>query len=309
MLVHFGTDLLQAEWSGAVVCMGTFDGVHLGHQALIHQAIALAKTANQPSIVLTFDRHPAFVLAPDRVPASISTLEQNVRLFRAHGAAVTIILPFDLGLSQMSADEFFEQILIQKIKATQMVVGHDFAFGHNRLGTSGWLSERIPTTVLDPVMDCGHRVSSSDVRAAILEGRMAEATKLLTRPFALKGVVIGGKRLGRELGYPTVNLARSGNQILPINGVYAGLCDTRFGRFKAAINVGVRPAVESGGHRLVEAFLLDYPGDSLYGEWVELFFHERLRPEEKFDTLDALKDQMKIDIDSVAHATLVAPYL
>jgi len=299
MLVHFGVDLVHAEWSSSVVCIGTFDGVHHGHQSLIDRSVELARANEVPSVLVTFDRHPAATLAPSRKPPAIGTLEQNVRLFRAFGVSACVILPFDRALSELSATAFLEDILRGKLRAGQLVVGYDFALGHGREGTAEWLAQRIPTEIMPAVEIEGIRVSSTVIRAAIAEGDLATANHLLSRPFAMTGVVVAGQKLGRQLGFPTINLARSSDQIVPRDGVYAGECETSRGRFRAAISIGNRPAVD-GKVRTIEAYLIDYPGDPLYSETVQLFFYQRIRDEADFDNLDALRNQISEDVRLVS---------
>lgn len=299
MQVHFGTELLVPEWDGAVACIGTFDGVHLGHREVIGRAISIGRELELPVAIVTFDRHPAMILRPQSCPKPISSLAGNIRIFESLGASLALILPFDLALSRTSAGEFFQSVLCDRLKAIRVVVGHDFAFGHNREGTADWLNERIETTVVPPFMAEGVRVSSSRIRDAISQGDFQTANKLLGRAWALAGVVVAGKKLGRQLGYPTLNLARSFDQILPPDGIYAGRCETPFGDFKAAISIGCRPTV-GGEHRTIEAFLLDYPGEPLYGRAVLLRFLERVRDEAKFDSLEELKEQIGRDVEQVA---------
>lgn len=299
MLVHFGVDLLQAEWTQSVVCIGTFDGAHHGHQSLIRRCIERAREIEQPSVLVTFDRHPAATLAPSRKPPAVGTLEQNVRLFRALGVSACLILPFDHELSQRSATSFLQEILIDKLKAVRLVVGYDFALGRNREGDTEWLSERIPTEIMPPVEIDGVRVSSTAIRTAIHDGDIASANRLLSRPFAMTGVVVAGEKLGRTLGFPTLNLARSSDQVVPKDGVYVGECETSRGRFRAAISIGCRPAVH-GRSRTIEAYLLDYPGDAIYSETVQLAFFDRLRDEWTFDSVEDLTRQIAADVAEVA---------
>ena len=295
MLVHFGVETLHAEWKGSVVCIGVFDGVHLGHQEVIRGAVQMAQERECPSVVVTFDRHPAAILAPDRCPAQIATLDQDLQQMEALGVAVVVVLEFDLALSETSASDFLGGILKARLRAEHLIIGHDFAFGHNREGNPEWLRERIDTTVVPPFELNGVRVSSSQIRRLVSAGNMTEASALLGRPFAIEGVVVGGQKLGRTLGYPTLNLVRSANQVLPADGVYAGRCLTHFGTYEAAVSIGVRPAV-GGGPRTIEAYLLDYPGASLYGSAVTLELVARIREELPFDDLDALKSQIEQDV-------------
>lgn len=304
MLVHFGTDLLKAEWGSAVVCVGTFDGVHLGHQKVISTAVERARASEQPCVLLTFDRHPAATLAPDDKPPAVATLDQNLEAFEKLGVPVCVVLTFDEQLSHVTASEFLDEILVSCLKAGELVVGHDFALGRGREGSTEWLAARIETTVVPPFQLDGRRVSSSEVRSAVADGRVERAGVLLGRPFAISGVVVSGQKLGHELGYPTINIARSDDQVTPGDGIYAGRCKTGLGEFKAAISVGLRPAVESD-ERTIEAYLLDFPGDEIYGQSVELLFHTRLRDQMYFDDLDSLKSQIKADVEKVATMPIV----
>ncbi len=295
MQVHFGVELLAAEWTESVACIGTFDGVHRGHQKVIGAAVELAREHERPSVLVTFDRHPAHILAPDRCPKPIASLQSNLQAFEDLGVAVAVVLPFDYELSQTSAEDFFARILLERIKARAIVVGHDFAFGHNRVGTPEWLAGRIETAVISPFEIDGRRVSSSEIRRDVAAGKVEEAARLLGHPFEIPGVVIAGQRLGRELGFPTANLARSFDQTLPAFGIYSGELTCPVGTYRAAISIGVRPAV--GGDRMsIEAHLLDYPGNSLYGMAVTLRLITRVREERDFESLDALKKQIEADV-------------
>jgi riboflavin kinase/FMN adenylyltransferase len=294
MHVHFGSDLLHAEWHESVVCIGTFDGVHRGHQAVIRRAVEKARELGLPCALLTFDRHPAAILAPDRCPAAIASLQANLQHFEDLGVAVAVVMPFTKELSETSAEAFFQDVVVDKLGGKSLVVGHDFAFGKARQGTPQWLSARIETEVIPPFQLEGMRVSSSAIRSSVEAGDVERAAKLLGRDFEMPGIVVSGERLGRQLGYPTINLARSFRQVMPADGVYGGACSTPYGTYKAAISVGCRPTV--GGEHTVEAFLLDYPGNALYGAAVVLKFAQRIRDQQRFDSLDELKNQMQTDV-------------
>lgn len=295
MLVHFGADLLVPEWSGSVVCIGTFDGVHLGHQAVIQAAIDQARVNEVPAALVTFDRHPAATLAPEKTPPILIATEQKLDIFRDLGVGIALVLPFDRELSQTPAEEFLGKILIEKLRARSIVVGHDFAFGKNRTGTSEWLAARIPTTVIPPVEVEGHRVSSSEIRGLVLSGQFERVERFLGRAWSMDAVVVSGQKIGRTIGFPTVNLARSMALATPPDGVYSGNCQTRVGVYRAAIGIGNRPTV-GGTHRTIEAYLIDYPGDSLYGMPVRLSFERKLRDEINFSSLETLKEQMALDV-------------
>lgn len=296
MLVHFGVDNLAVEWTASTSCIGTFDGVHRGHQHVLNRAVELARSHEQPSVVVTFDRHPLAVLAPDRCPPAIGTLEQNVIALRQLGLSACVIMPFDRALATESAESFFQRVLLEGIRAERVVVGHDFAFGFKRQGDHEFLKSRIETHVVNEFKQSGTRVSSTEIRASVAEGDVENAQRLLGRPFSLAGVVVAGQKLGRTIGFPTINLARSMKTVVPKDGVYACRCFSSKGQFEAAASIGIRPTV-GGTHRTIEAYLLDYPGDSLYGERVEIQFLHRLRDELKFDSLPLLVSQMNADVE------------
>jgi riboflavin kinase / FMN adenylyltransferase len=298
MLLHFGVETIQAEWTQAVVSIGTFDGVHLGHRDLLSRNVAAARERSWPSIVVTFDRNPASIVSPDEAPLAIASLNDNVRMISEIGVSMCVILEFSAALSRLSALQFYEKILAKRLKAGRMVVGHDFAFGNGRMGNSDWLAERIATEVVPPFLVDGVRVSSTLLRQRLEAGDVEAVAKMRSAPFEIPGVVVLGQQLGRTLGYPTVNIARSANQILPKDGVYAGFGVCQYGRFLAAISIGNRPTV-NGTHRTVEAFLMDYPGHSLYGQAMTIGLTHRLRDELKFDSLDELKVAMANDVERV----------
>ena len=298
MQVHFGIELLRPEWTKAIVCIGTFDGVHLGHQAVIAEAVARAAREELPSVVVTFDRHPSVVLNPPKAPKAIASLKMNLEHVQALGVGLTVVLQFNAWLSRMSAEEFFRTILIEKLRASTVVVGHDFAMGNGREGTLEWLSARIQTDVVPAFSVGDERVSSSLIRSAVSSGELAKANAMLGRGFEIQGFVDHGQKLGRTLGFPTANIARSFDQVLPADGVYAARILFDGQNYNAALAIGTRPAA-GGGPRSIEAFLLDYPGGSLYGKHVRLRLENFLRPELDFPSLEALKGQMTKDVESV----------
>lgn len=302
MHVHFGVGSLLAEWPSAVGCIGTFDGVHLGHRAVISESVRVATDAELPSILITFDRHPSTVLAPDKAPAPIGTLQSNLERFRELGVSVAVVLSFDDRLAAKSASDFLGEIVQDRLHIEKLVVGHDFAFGRGREGTPEWLASRIATKVVPPFELGGSRVSSSAIRSAIGVGDIERATALLGRPYRFEGIVVSGEKLGRQLGFPTINLARSSDQSVPADGVYAAIAHSDLGSYKAAVGIGNRPAVK-GKVRTVEAFLIDYPGKSLYGRSVTIEFIARLREERDFPSLEELKVQMLIDVKAAERVT------
>jgi riboflavin kinase/FMN adenylyltransferase len=298
MQVHLGLDQVLPEWPGSVVCVGTFDGVHLGHRQVIGTAVSLARERELPCVLFTFDRHPAAVLDPSRMPPCLRSLAANLERFRALGVAVSVVQPFTADFRQTSAERFLREFLIGRLRAQAVVVGQDFGFGKNREGDVSWLAARIETLSIDPVLLGSERISSTAIRTAVQEGRMEDAAAMLGEPFAAEGVVVGGERLGRQLGYPTLNLARSVRQVVPADGVYAGRAHTERGVFTAAVSVGSKPTLD-GRDRVVEAHLLDYPGDLLYGSPVSVELSRRLRGQLKFESLAALQSQMAADVQAV----------
>lgn len=299
MQIHFGIESLRPEWRSCVACIGAFDGVHLGHQEVIRTAVKAAREKGLPAVLVTFHQNPAAILAPDKCPPSIASLAGNLREFERNGLDLALILRFDRELSEMSADAFYEQVLHQTLRAAAYVIGHDFTFGKNRGGNAEWLAERAETTIVPPFQIEGTRVSSSAIRRLLQSGEIAAANALLGHPFEIEGVVVAGQKLGRELGFPTANLARSFNQVTPADGVYAGRCITPYGEFAAAVSIGVRPTIDSLS--TVEAYLLDYPGESLYGHSIRVLLTERLREQRKFDSLQELRNQIASDVAAVSH--------
>lgn len=296
MIVQYGIESLKRTWTASIVCIGTFDGVHLGHQELLKQATAWAKREGIPAIAVTFDRHPTSILAPDRVPPHIAPLDECLRVFEKCGIALTLVLPFTRELADQSAEQFLQQYLVGGLGAAGVVVGHDFAFGHDRQGNGAWLEQRITTRVIGEYLVDGRRVSSTMVRNLIQAGEVANAARLLGHAWVYSGIIVTGQKLGRTLGFPTINLVSPCQQMFPADGVYAGWCEVGESRFHAAISVGTRPTFAGEG-RTIEAFLIDYPGDEIYGQPARLAFIERLRPELKFDNVDDLVTQMHTDVD------------
>jgi riboflavin kinase/FMN adenylyltransferase len=298
MILQIGADLLQPEWPGAVVCVGTFDGVHLGHRHVIENAVALGSEQERPSVVVTFDRHPLAVIAPERKPPALAPLEENLAQIASTGASACVVMLFDRQLAEQTPDWFFENVMLRACRARHVVVGHDFRFGKDRAGDAAWLAARIPATIVPPFQKDGRRVSSSEIRAHVSAGEVEAAALLLGRPFALRGVVVAGRKLGRQLGFPTINVARATGDLLPADGVYAGRCRVNGHEGLAAINAGLRPTL-NGPARTVEAHLLDYEGPPLYGATVRVEFLRRLREERRFPGLDALAEQIRQDLAQV----------
>lgn len=299
-----GSSLRSLSLRASVVTIGSFDGVHRGHQAIIRVALQRAQAMGVPAVAVTFDRHPQEAIHPDKAPPYLTTLTSRLRLLVETGLRDVLVLRFDHELASMKPEAFLQSVLQKHLNARHIVVGRDFRFGHQRAGNVEYLQEtqsRFGFTVeaVPDVLYRGERISSSRIRQTLLDGEVQEANAMLGRAYTLEGIVVRGQQLGRKLGYPTVNLHLHTAQLVPKDGIYAGrLLHPRTGCvYTAAVNVGVRPTVD-GKTRTIEAYLVDFSGN-LYGEEVHLALFHRLRDEHKFETLDALKAQMHRDVEQV----------
>ncbi|MDQ4024096.1 MAG: bifunctional riboflavin kinase/FMN adenylyltransferase, partial [Actinomycetota bacterium] len=267
--VVVGIDALEPPDEGAAVTIGTFDGVHLGHRALIARTIAEATERGLESVVLTWDRHPAMTLRPEAAPPMLTSPERKIELLEETGADLVAVLPFDVPLSQRPPESFVEDVLVKGLGARLVLVGSGWRFGKGRAGTVGLLEElgrdlgfEAHGIELEEVS--GEAASSSRVRAAVTGGDLGLAERLLGRPFDLDGVVEHGDSRGAGLGFPTANLAIDPTIASPPVGVYAGRARAGGSWFAAATNVGVNPTFGGGGPPRIESYLIGYDGD-LYG--------------------------------------------
>jgi len=283
---------------GAIVALGNFDGFHLGHQAVVGEALAWAKAEGRPCIVATFDPHPVRVFQPDAEPFRLTTLDQRQDLFAAAGADAMLVFHFDRAMASTPAEGWVRDMLAGAIGAAGVVTGEDFTFGQGRQGNPGVLRDigatcSMGARAVGAVLERGEPVSSSRIRTALKSGDCETATRLLTRPFAIRHTVQHGDKVGRTIGFPTANLAL-GAYLRPRYGIYAvtGLLpDGR--RLLGAANLGIRPSFDPP-KELFEPFFFDFSED-LYGQEIEVALHHFLRPEAKFDSLDALVAQMNRD--------------
>ncbi|WP_315761228.1 bifunctional riboflavin kinase/FAD synthetase [Sphingomonas sp. Y38-1Y] len=284
---------------GGIVALGNFDGFHLGHQAVIGRAIERAHGEGRPAIVATFDPHPMRYFRPDTPAFRLTTLDQRAELFAAASADAMLIFPFDAVLAGMTADAFARH-LAGSIGAGGVVTGTDFTFGKGREGDVAMLAalgrdHGFGVDTVAPVTLDGEPVSSSRIRRHLIAGEPREAARLLTRPFAIRGTVEHGAKLGRQLGYPTANLDLA-SYLRPRYGIYAVRGTLPDGTvLMGAANLGVRPTIEGAPVELLEPFFFDFSGD-LYGQVIEVALIDFLRPEAKFDDLDALKAEMAKDV-------------
>ena len=276
------------------VTIGVFDGVHLGHRSLI----SLLDRVHTPT-VLTFEPHPVEVLVPGTHPRLLTTIDERIDLLETLGIEQVGVLHL-ADCRQLPPEDFVTEILVGRLRAAQVVIGADYRFGHDRAGDAALLEKMGRQfgfeTVAAPLMEtAGGVVSSTRIRDLIAEGRPDEASACLGSLYRVTGEVVHGDRRGRELGFPTANLEPPARKVLPADGVYAGYAVVDGDRLPAAINVGVRPTFGEG-HRLVEAFILDFSGD-LYGKVIAVEFAHWLRAELRFDTVESLVDQMNEDVE------------
>jgi riboflavin kinase/FMN adenylyltransferase len=301
--------------AGTTVTIGAYDGVHLGHRAVIAEVRRRAAAEGLRSAVVTFDRHPASVVRPESAPRLLTDLEQKLELLAETGVDYCLVVTFDEARSQESAEDFVQEVLVDCLNARVVVVGEDFHFGHGRAGNvpllrklgaeAGFAVEGLDLVGPDgrPAADQA-QVSSTRIRHLLAEGELDAANALLGRQYELRGVVARGDgRGGPELGFPTANVSVPGDLLLPADGIYAGWYERPSGEVHpAAIYIGRRPTFYVEAHAsLVEPHLLDFEGD-LYGEHAKVRFERRLRGDQRFDTVEALIEQMRRDRDAARRA-------
>lgn len=304
-----GLDAVPEQWGRCVVTIGVFDGVHLGHQELIGQAVGIARSEGVPSVLLTFDPHPSEVVRPGTHPPVLTTVVRKAELVEAIGVDVFCALPFTPELAALSAADFVDGMLVDKLHAAVVVIGENFRFGNRAggdlgtleaLGASrGFRAVGVPLLVLEDIA-----LSATSVRSRLEAGDVEGAAHALGRPHRVDGVVVHGAQRGRELGFPTANLSTERYAMIPADGVYAGrvvALDEYGGTIPdgglgiAAISVGTNPTFD-GQDRRIEAYVLDFAGD-LYGRRIGVEFAHRLRGMIRYDGLEPLKAQMADDVE------------
>lgn len=306
MRVTAGSAALDAPPPRAVVTVGTFDGLHVGHRALMRVVVERARALGGTAVVFTFEPHPRKLLGGADAPGLLTTLEQKLELLADCGIDHTVVEPFTPALAGTSAEGFVREVLHARLRPVEVYVGYNFRFGRRREGSLETLTGLGPqlgfTATIHPEVTVeGEHVSSTRIRRLLAAGEVETAARLLGRPYALRGVVGPGERRGRALGFPTANLVPE-NEVLPEAGVYAGhvrFLDAgdppRGARLGAIANVGRRPTFEDAGRLLAEAHLLDFTGD-VYGRRVELDFVSRLRAERRFEGVEPLREQIARDV-------------
>jgi riboflavin kinase / FMN adenylyltransferase len=301
-----GLDEVPAGWGDSVVTIGEFDGVHCGHQSIVARAAQLGRERGLPVVVVTFDPHPDEVIRPGSHPPILSSARRRAELLAGLGVDAVCVLPFTLEFSRLDPDEFVRAVLVERLHAAAVVVGEDFKFGHKAAGDVqliGKLGEKYEyTTEGLPLLDRdGVTISSTAVRELLAAGDVAGAAKLLGRPHRVEGIVVRGHQRGRQLGFPTANVESPPHTAIPADGVYAGWLaildevgqETR--RWPAAISIGTNPTFD-GTVQTVEAYALAPHDLDLYGVHAAIDFGARLRGTLRFDSIDALVEQMHLDV-------------
>lgn len=310
MQIHYGLDKLPS-FKNAVLTIGTYDGVHFGHQQIIKRLNDIAQEIDGESILLTFDPHPRLVLHPnDDKLKLISTIDEKEELLETFGLNHLVIAEFSKDFASMEASEYVDKILIQNFHPTKIVIGYDHHFGKDRKGNIDLLRqlsakynyevEEISAQTLDEI-----KVSSTKVRNFLLDGNIKEANKLLAHPFLIKGKVIHGDKIGRVLGFPTANIEISNpHKLIPASGVYAVKIKIQHQFYKGALSIGYRETVFDNSKLTIEVFVLDFDSD-LYNQSLDIVFVDYLRPQIKYENWDLLKVQIEKDVDAVRNAILL----
>jgi riboflavin kinase / FMN adenylyltransferase len=302
----YGLGEVPAGWGESVVTIGIFDGVHRGHQRIVARAAQIGRERNLPVVVITFDPHPDEVIRPGSHPPFLCSARRRAELLASLGADAVCVIPFTLEFSRLDPDEFVRAVLVERFHAAVVVVGEDFRFGHKAAGDVQLLAklgEKYEFTVEGmPLLADGATISSTAIRQMLTAGDVAAAAKALGRPHRVEGVVVRGHQRGRALGFPTANLETPPHTAIPADGVYAGWLSSLDGdgrdarRWPAAISIGTNPTFGEGD-RTVEAYALDRDDLDLYGMHAAIDFTARLRGTLRFESVDALVEQMRRDVD------------
>jgi riboflavin kinase/FMN adenylyltransferase len=298
MLIVHGYKNVPAEARGAVLAIGNFDGVHRGHQALLRSAVAIGRELKAPAGALIFEPHPRKFFHPEEPHFHLTPLPQKLKLFERAGLDVAVVLPFDAALAALSADDFVKRVVVDSLGARHVIIGHDFFFGRNRGGTpetmrAAAVEQGFGITVIPPVAEDGEVFSSSAIRLHLAQGDVKGAARLLGRTWDVEGKVVGGAKRGTGLGFPTANIPLSRGTALG-HGIYAVRVNVDGERHDGAAYLGTRPTYDNG-MPVLEVFLFDFDGD-LYAKTIAVEFVDFIRPDRKFDSSEALVEQMNRDV-------------
>ena len=301
---------VPAPYRGGIVALGNFDGFHAGHQAVVGKAVARAQAEQRPALVATFDPHPARFFRPDLPPFRLTDLHQRQKLLAEAGVDAMLVFDFDAAFAAVTAAEFVTDYLVSRVGAAGVVTGEDFTFGKGRSGDIGALkllgqANHMSVDIATPVTDEEGVISSTRIRAALAAGDCAAATRMLTRPYAIRGVVEHGDKRGRALGFPTANMGLA-DYLRPRFGIYAVRVTLPDGSVRDGVaSHGVRPMF-ADGREVLESWLFDFEGD-LYGQCIEVALIARIRDEQHFDSLEALVAQVNHDADAARHILSSSP--
>ncbi len=301
MITWTSPEQVEADFPETVVTIGKFDGVHLGHQALLAELVEVSEEHGIASVVVTFDRHPDALLNPGSVKPAITGPIQKQYLIREAGADALLTLKFDQALAELSPEAFVKQVLVDALKARWVLVGEDFRFGAKGAGNVAALVELgrqfgFRVTVVSPVIVDGEVVSTTLVREVLDRGDIAKATELLGRPHRTTGIIEHGLKIGRTIGFPTANMSRDAEGYLPVDGVYAGWLYADDERYPTALSVGINETFQAVP-RLIEAHVIDRTDLDLYDKVVSLEYVEFVRPAAKFDGVEALVAEINRDLE------------
>ena len=295
-----------------VIAAGVFDGLHLGHQAVLKCALETARSVAGTAVVLTFDPHPSKILRPDNASRLLTSTRHKLRLMEDFGMPAVLVLPFDRDFASVEAEDFLRALKASAPQLTRICVGQGWRFGHERRGDAGLLQRvgrdlGFETSEVPPIQIHGITVSSTRIRQLVEAGDLADVRRFLGRNYSVFGTVRKGDGLGRQIGFPTANLATH-NEQFPPNGVYCVRARAGDRNLVGVANIGIRPTVQAAGERLLEVHLIAFEGD-LYGHDLETEFVRFLRPERKFPDVAALRDQIARDVQSACRAEASAPDL
>lgn len=298
MKIYPDVQSVRDTFPNLVLTIGSFDGVHRGHQAILARVLELARASNGLAAVMTMEPHPREVFSPDRAPNLLTSAEKKLTLFESLGMDIAFVLRFTHEIADLNRQSFVEDILLAKCGARSLVVGHDFCFGKNAEGNFVYLQGVAPQygfTVeqIPPLRIAGERVSSTLVRERLLQGDLDRVAELLGRRYVLAGEIVTGRGMGKKLGFPTANI-KPHHSAVPAQGVYVAEVILDGARYAAAVNIGIAPTIRHED-LTVEAFILDFERD-IVGASIEVVFHKRLRSEKKFPSYDALVEQIDQDV-------------
>ncbi|HEV8611789.1 MAG TPA: bifunctional riboflavin kinase/FAD synthetase [Thermoanaerobaculia bacterium] len=304
MTLHVVRDPLRSTDlpRGGIATIGNFDGVHLGHRRILERVVARAREAGRPSVALTFEPHPLSVLRPDHAPRRLQTLRQKEEALEAIGIENLLVIPFTRDFSLTEPEEFVRSVLTSRLAVSEVYLGSHFAFGRGKRGDIALLARMGPecgfvASSVEEVISDGEPISSTRIRSAISRGDVVRANAMLGREYEIDGLVAKGDKVGRKIGYPTINLEPE-NELHPADGVYVTQIHIRSfdRRFDCVTNIGRRPTVYEEYATVIETFVLDFSAN-VYGDRVRLFFFDRLREERRFPSVTALSDQIGRDVE------------